>query len=589
MPLQQQPQPQPLRDFYAHRSGHETNQYCPRKGYLAYRHLGTGINRFPPIYFEIGTVVHAGLAHILANHLPAAALDDTTAFDAVDIAIAAFRDSLIYPTLKEYERLEQETLIEGMLWTFWFRVWPTFIGMFEVLYVEIASEDVVEDGGIRLHILSRPDAIVRVRSTGEIVGINWKTINSLTDERRQKTANSLQINMEAYYGERKYNELANENWVPAIPAGLRGLQLAEWLETALEEFKAQNKELAYSQLIYLVKGNRQLLLADGTEVPNETAEDLRDVEKFWRQDSRLCYRWVDVEGGAKTPAIAHSYRYYKAGNKSYNQLTKGYRRQPIWESGESVRDWVKSLHEGKVFPSTLAVDDDRNKQSALDDLVVFEAPVYRDVERQLRLLNQFIAAELRTVQSVMRVEKAIAGAPEALDDALDVEFPQHLINCTSPVRCEFNVICNAEAEARQPLFNIMPEGGQWYARVPHHKAEFEALGNGVQRMNPQTKSAPVDMQLDLPAAMSAAMSEILPKIGSTSALSAPPEKSGPDWGSMTNEFCPVIGTTPNVHEHENGWWWIDETANDEYGPFKTREAAAASLKLYASEALNAAQ
>ena len=511
--------PAPLH-FYSHRSGAETNQYCPRRRYLAYHALGTGVNVFPPIYFDIGTAVHAGLAFLMEwskGGIPEPSadvtlLDHAAAMGSVNAAIRYFRQTPVYATLDPFSQLEQETLIAGLLWAFYYRAWPAFIAAYEVLFVEESSDDEVEfnlfDAPAVLHILSRPDAIVRDRATGEIVAVNWKTINNLTEERRENITSSLQVNLEAYYAERLYAKYLESEYTPDIPKGLKGQALMTWLEADLAWYKAMQPQVAYTQIVYLVKGPRQLMLKDGTEINQETGDSYLDAEKVWRQDSPLCYRYVNLgdtcpKGRSRKspdefPPVAWGKRYWKAGNVSYNQLGNDYVKQPVWEIAQidgggyptAVETHVQDLNSGSVFPSTLP--DERNRRNPLDEIVVFEAPVYRNAGRQKRFREQFIAGEIRIAHSLTAVAESMAmivvddppgnaGLTPAQygETLLDKYFPQHLISCRHPTRCEFDgKVCNLPAETYKPameLIQIVP-GGIWQKRQPHHKAEREAFG-----------------------------------------------------------------------------------------------------------------
>jgi hypothetical protein len=281
--------------------------------------------------------------------------------------------------------------------------------------------------------------------------------------------------------------------------------LMEYLDQQQEYYKSLPREVAYSQIVYLVKGDRSLMLADGTEVPNEVAEEYADADKVWRQNSFLCYCYVNLANGNNS----WSYRHYKAGNKTYSQLTpkKDWVKQPVWEANsiwghEPVRSnvvaefvsncskvWVHLLNSGRAFPSTHAIDDPRNEAQPLNRVVVFEEPIYRDVERMERFVEQVFAREAETAQRLIRIEslrsvgitvnmrtQEVLPYEEPLDDILDREFPQHLISCRKPTRCEFDGrICNQPPEGRVPLFTILPEGGIWQKRVPHHVGEREAF------------------------------------------------------------------------------------------------------------------
>jgi len=509
-------------DFYAHRSGHESLQYCPRRRYLNYHHLGTGVNLFPPLYFDVGTAFHFISTFIDPNrHLSPADYGSQEAMaETVAYTIDWFQNQPVCQTMRADEKSEQETLVAGMLWTFFYRVWPSFSARFEILMAEPLAVDTrefelirqqavaglvanasespanatetdtpaMEAVPARLHVLSRPDAICRDKQTHEIVAINWKTINSITDERRNNIVASLQVNLEAHYAEKLYDRWMDEEFVPDIPAAIKGKALMQYLDEATAYYKSLPREVAYTQIVYMVKGQRQLVLSTGEEIPSEDYDKHVNEDKFWRQDSLLCYRWVDLSAGrgkdgsrAKPfgslprPASSWSYRYYKEGNASYNNLPAEYARQGIWESDVSIREHVQLLNEGKVFPSTWNVDDERNDANPLDRIVLFETPIYRDVEMQTRLRRSMINREFDVAQRLIRVQQAVASGEE-LDDVLDYEFPMQLISCRKPTRCEYDGrICNTPAESRQPLFQILPAGGQWQQRIPHHAAEKNYL------------------------------------------------------------------------------------------------------------------
>lgn len=486
--------------FFSHRSGHETGQYCPRKRYLHYHLYGTGVNLFPPIYFDIGTSVHYGLGYmcIVGRNKPDG-LNDMPG--VVDTALTYFRGTPVYTTLDPFARLEQETLIEGLLWAFYYRAWPGFIKKFEILFVEGSSDDEVEftvyDQPAVLHLLSRPDVIVKDRQTGEVVAINWKTINDVTEERQENITNSLQVNLEAYYAEKLYAKYLESEYTPQIPKGMKGQALMTWLEKDLADYRAMQPQVAYTQIVYLVKGTRKRVQANGQDVVEGDDTFVAD-DSVWRQDSPLCYRYVNLgdagpKGKSKKtveefPAVAWRSSYYKEGNVSYNLLGAGYVKQPVWE-GPSVQDHVQQMNAGKLFPSTLP--DPRNLTNPLDAIVIFETPIMRDRERQESFREQVICQEMRVVKSLVTIGDAMAfwgddeehpmpvGDKEHVFNALlDEHFPQQLISCRKPTRCEFHNVCNGPQETRRPVMEMIQivEGGRWQSRIPHHEGERRAFG-----------------------------------------------------------------------------------------------------------------
>lgn len=508
--------------FFSHRSGHETGQYCPRKRYLHYHLYGTGVNLFPPIYFDIGTSVHYGLGYmcIVGRNKPDG-LNDMPG--VIDTALTYFRGTPVYATLDPFARLEQETLIEGLLWAFYYRAWPGFIKKFEILFVEESSDDEVEftvyDQPAVLHLLSRPDVIVKDRQTGEVVAINWKTINDVTEERQENITNSLQVNLEAYYAEKLYTKYLESEYTPQIPKGMKGQALMTWLEKDLADYRAMQPQVAYTQIVYLVKGPRKRVQGNGQDVVEGDDTVVAD-DSVWRQDSPLCYRYVNLgdagpKGRSKKtteefPEVAWCSRYYKEGNVGHNLLGAGYAKQPIWEVPEptsfkeafaiagdtaialtqgitAVQDHVHEMNAGRVFPSTLP--DPRNLTNPLDAIVIFETPIMRDRERQESFREQVICQEMRVAKSLVTIGDAMAFVEvdppmpfdvqaRSLNELLDEHFPQQLISCRKPTRCEFHNVCNGPQETRRPVMEMIQivEGGRWQARQPHHAAERRAFG-----------------------------------------------------------------------------------------------------------------
>lgn len=472
---------------------------------LEYLFVGTGIRRAPTkLQLVVGSAVHVGLAFVCTALM--ASIKDAMSVECwantIALSINYFISSDTYPHLKEHERREQETLIAGLLWSFYYHSWPLFVATFEVLCVERAWEETFDygEGMPMVHLSSRPDVIVRHRRTNEFIGISWKTIDSLDDYKRWNYRENLQNMMETHYGEKILARVLEDEYVfsPEI-TGLRGRALVEAMERAIAEFRQLPREIGYVQTVFLVKGPRQAELMDGTLVNWEELGDTNEQDRTWRQQSMLCYRYVnggqpttDPEGleaaleesvgkarGKKPKAVkapkvnlsadvSWSYRYWKAGNKSYNNLTADWMRQPIWESDTSVHDWVQQLNNGSVFPSVLA--DDRNARQPLARVVIWDEPVERN-------------------QALM--EKTVLGVESAHYDVLTRGFDErgvllpgafdrHLSTCYNsapsagvPVRCEYlqQGVCFSGDE---PLVQI-GAGSEWVARVPHHEIERKSF------------------------------------------------------------------------------------------------------------------
>ena len=460
---------------YAHRSGHETYWACPRKYYLEYKHCGTGIRRIPTkLALSVGSAVHIGLAFLLQAHkMNGQITPDGVMEGVVDAALLTFRQSDSYRFLKEEERQEQDVLIAGLLYSFFYYRWPSFSKQFEVLTAEqdwVESHEVTES--VRLVISSRPDAIVRDRNTNEIVAISWKTIDDLADFKRANFHQNLQTFLEAYYGQKVLRRYLDEEYTPQVPDGLRGKALMEYLAAESQRYATLSTKVDYTLTIFLVKGPRTAKLLNGDDISLEDSVNYSDQEREYKQNSFLCYRWVSAE--STLTARAWTTRYWKDGNASYNKLpVSEFVSEPI--QLDEVEEWVKCLAQGDVFPSTQS--DTRNLANPLSKVVIDEEPEYFEEE-----------AAQSVVASFVNEEEDIARRADYMHDQsvstdllihLDQTFPKHLISCNNsapaagfPVKCEYKGICHGN-EGLIQIADGKDFEGVWARRVPHHNAELE--------------------------------------------------------------------------------------------------------------------
>lgn len=521
--------PTALTPYFIHRSGTETLWTCPRKYFLEYLYLGTGVRKTPTkLQLVVGSAVHVGLAYLCnTGRLTIEdALQPDTCAAAVEEAIIYFTQSDTFQHLKEHERREQDTLIAGLLWAFFVHSWPAFVATYDVLCVERAYVDRWTYGPDlpEFVLSSRPDVIVRHRGTNEFIGISWKTIDALSDYKRWNFRENLQNLMETYYGEKLLGMILEDEWVmPAAFKRLRGRALVEAIERALDEFRNMPREIAYVQTIFLVKGPRQAELLDGTVVTWEDGAAYDEQEKTWRQQSLLCYRYVNGAGAVVTepePTLEEtlveslkpsargrkaklaaprpkktltadsswSYRYWKPGNKSYNNLSGDWLRQPLWESGISVPEWIQSLNSGLVFPSTgtdvcssAGVLDSRNEVNPLNRVVIWDEPVERNESLMLKTVDEVQTQHYQQVRAsfiqMVHSEPIPVNGTTAMDGYDIDSFPRQLSACNNsapaagvPVKCEYRDVCYTPV----PLIQI-EQGSDWVQRQPHHEIERESF------------------------------------------------------------------------------------------------------------------
>lgn len=468
--------PSPKYTHYAHRSGHETWWACPRKYYLEYLHCGTGIRKTPTkLALVVGSSVHVGLGVLLQSHKDNGQVTVQSAiYEAVNAALLYFESSDTWTFLQPGERVEQQTLIAGLLFGFFHYRWPSFSKQFEILTVE---RDWVEklsvSDTIDLVTSSRPDAIVRDKNTNEIVVISWKTIDDIADYKRANFHQNLQTFLESYYGRKVLRRYLEDEYMPMVPDGLRGKALMEYLAGESERYKTLPAEVDYTLTIFLVKGSRTAKLLNGDDISLEEAGSYTNQDRVYKQQSPLCYRWQNL-GDSTLCGQAWTQRYYKEGNVSYNNIGKDFVSAPV--PFEELEQWVISLNNGEVFPSTEV--DSRNSGNPLMKVIVDEEPEYWDGIRAEQAMRSFVA-ESRTNAERAAYLRELAVEGTLTEELLDTAFRKHLTSCNNsapsagfPIKCEYKSMCVGSDE----LVQILPgsdKEGIWSRRQPHHNAEIE--------------------------------------------------------------------------------------------------------------------
>lgn len=519
---------------FGHRSGTETHQRCPRAYFLNYEYLGHGITATPgPIYFAVGSAVHVGLgALLLGEPIDEAVgkavmyLMQTAAYQRLLPDQQVEQEVLVHGLIYAFDVYAMPSMRAN------YEVICVETGAVEFVPLGYAGCDcgvkesitndptltLMHDSMCGIHqtyiaIQSRPDAILRHRKTGEVSGWSWKTIDDPTDMRRSQLHNDLQGYMEMYYGERILEKLAGapvtrEEVTNALHEHLERLKdnnySVECILEAMHDYSGDIlNERVYAarniptqidsiQTVFLVKGKRKLL--EESEMPwIESASYSNDTDEFggyspdkiYKQMSHLCYRYrnsnVEVQGAAELyksgpnkgkPKPIDSYdpnlqeeswawRFFKPGNSTGSSLSSKWLTSPI--QPDQIREWIDRLNTGTVYPSNMR--DDRNPHP-LEKLILFETPLYRNAVKAVGHVKQ---TKERYVQIAKNVEVMREEGCDNLE-ALDSLFPQHLINCRTPFKCQFFRFCHTPDE-NQLDFRTIPEGFE--LRTPHHAVEKE--------------------------------------------------------------------------------------------------------------------
>ena len=183
-----------------------TYQRCPRKRFIAYDWQGRGVvPKKRHLALTVGLSTHEGLAHLLMlaktlgrHPTRAEAREPILAArqDLLDVAktngIIVDDDGLVNEnTLAR----EQASLIEGMLWAYWYYQLPRLLADYEILEAEIEDGMVLAlidtvAGPKKVYWQSRADALLRHRSSGELFVMSFKTAKDF-DSRKENEGNII--------------------------------------------------------------------------------------------------------------------------------------------------------------------------------------------------------------------------------------------------------------------------------------------------------------------------------------------------------------------------------------------------------------
>ncbi len=472
-----------MRDFFSSRSGIENSWSCPRKGFLNQFYLGRGITRKPrPYWLDVGSAVHLGLTYSISD-LPE---------DGINAALQYWEESGQRDWMKEFNFVEQGALIEALLRAFNAYSLAPFLERFRVLAIEDGVvEPVSLADNVTLHRMSRPDAIVLDKQTGEVVVISWKTIDTPTDKRRRAFKRDLQGITEGHYAEQwllgRKQELRRELVKTLNSDSDLSPDVMKAIGQKLIDMADQPAKVDYVQTIFLVKGPRVKVNKEKAEEDGEgfewinTMSDAEEYDGAWRQDTFLLYPWV-FDASVDTPSnsraarkeelgshnpMSWTYRYQRNGNKTKSTLGKLYTRRCIGLDCEiSLREWIGLLAERKVFPNTF----DASLENPLEKVILWEAARYLPERLTESIIEQTRWSEIRRMRNAEAVDSAEI---EHRMHALDMYFPMHLSACDEPYRCEYNYP-DGPCFGPEPLnFTDVPEN--YELRTPHHQVEYDAL------------------------------------------------------------------------------------------------------------------
>lgn len=456
------------------RSKIECAASCNRKMYYEYLFAGRGLRPNPgPIYFDTGSAVHEGLATALefiqgGHYVPfrSAMMEPTQ--EAVDtcitIALRTFDRSGVPERPPEFPervwameiayRAEQRDLVAALVYAWCVEEWVPFAQRYEVIAVEQdltfrAIAPGIDGRPVELIYESRADAVVRERlAPNAIANISWKTAQDTSEWTRKRYRSDLQGFLECYF-----------------------VQLSGLAET-----------VDYNQVIYLVKGKKQRIGANGEVLKWGTPFE---SVLAYQTDTFLLYPHLPPEGASEPffnlladvrPNVMWSNSHRKPGNQSDSYL-KGWTRperftlDDLDESGRPhLLNWIDELKANRIFPTL----EYANGEAPLNKAIVWETASAR---------NDNLTAEL-----LKEISFKMARMHSAFGPQVEIEFDRNLKACDDAppdaqgkAGCPFKAMCwssspkiGTEVAYSSSDANEPPNGFIW--RTPHHASELAAIG-----------------------------------------------------------------------------------------------------------------
>jgi len=400
-------------------------QKCPRARYLAYHHLGTGLQRTrKSLPLQFGSAFHEGAEHLLQGNVEEAvlraflfleqALNGGTSFDGEEPKNV--EDAL------RYGREEQMALVEALLRGWHLYEGKEFLEQFEVMEVEREGRALLEIGsmgiettvkldGTNIHrpydngltLMFRPDALVREKASGDLYVISWKTCSSFGKRNELQARHDMQ-SMSEVWGVQQ----------------TRAEELYRLFGSVSDTYRHRIEGVIYK---WIVKGRRSLDKWDG----------------LYKQNSHLIYGWLKRGDTPEMDEWSWAYEWEKEDGSGSSRLGKGWRKVPIWREYEGgVKAWIDDLHHRRVFPRHL---------SALASVFPVQTPVERRADEVESWRTQVVQQELEIADKLeqLRLYLLIGEPPKELLDKL---FPQYTHSCHSFLGCAFLGSCWEGAPAQ---------------------------------------------------------------------------------------------------------------------------------------------
>jgi hypothetical protein len=416
-------------------------QACPRRRYLEYHHLGTGIQRKAkslPLVF--GSAFHEGSEQMLKGDIEGAVLRSQLFLSNVfeERGVSFDREEPRDVNVAwQFGMEEQGAMAEALLRGFWAYEGEALLRDFEILEVEREGRALLKEGvkytlihsepatetqkameieavdyyqqtgsGPELVLMFRPDALIRERSTGDLYVISWKTCSTFG----VKTTREAMVDMQS----------CSEVW---------GREQGDAVEAANAEQWGKRMKIEGVLYKFVCKGQRRKDNWDG----------------LYKQSTHLIYGWRKLGRAADETDWSWSYEFPNEEDPNkMSRLGKGWQKVPIWrEYPGGVKAWIGALAANEIFP---------RHTSALEAAFPGALPISRRPDEIERWKRQIIQQELTVAAKVEAVHIAMqTGDQLCIDSTLDANFPQHTRSCEEYSGCSMHDVCWVPTIGADPI------------------------------------------------------------------------------------------------------------------------------------------
>lgn len=411
------------------RSRLEEAAKCPRAYYWNYCFLGLGIRKLrgmPEWALLTGTYVHEGVEWVLRGKsgMEAAQLarDGYYAEVAPLLAELLAEADPVRSELVQREFDQQLDLVVALVYGWSLIGLPRYQQLYEPIGIEVEETLAFSVGAQELRMLTRSDIISRLRTSGQVMLHNLKTVSTPDEKWRQQWPLDQQTLTERIATEDRLGE--------------------EVLGVVIEG---------------LAKGSR-------SEYPKGGG--------FWQHGSPLVWAWADKPDGQQLPGEGQGfYSRYEWACDAPHLMGNG--RKCAGGKNHRLGPGVYKARVAAIYPGGIPAWIDwllANDRQVLEQQFLTLPAIGRSAYEIERWKRQVLPAELARQQAAERVnELFLQGDRQQAFEQLDYSFPQHTGhgNCIRPWQCGYYDICHA---ASDPF-----DDSVWAARVPNHPAEGELV------------------------------------------------------------------------------------------------------------------